>query len=480
MPPTPTYDDVVAENASLRQQNTALQAQVEALRSDVAVLKRLIGRDSSNSSMPPSGDTPASRRKAAKDRKQRATPSQRKPGKQAGTDGNHLARTADPDVVVDHEPDWCQGCGSGLHDAADAGVVVRQVFDIPIPVPVVTEHRAHRRRCGCGATTTAPFPDGVTAPAVYGPRVRAAALYLMARQHVPFERCAEAVGDLFALNVSTGWLDGLYTEAAGRLDPFLVEVADRLRDAGVIGVDETSDRVGLGTCWFHVARTDLLTLLHASNTRGQTAVTDAGILPGYEGTIIHDRLAMYWNYTDAGHGLCNAHLLRNLADVGVVWNQTWATAMADLLRETKKLVDTARDQGRTQLTRAQTRDLNNRYRAIVADGHTTTIKPEHRERNPIERDAHNLVKAFDTYQTEILAFTTDFTIPFDNNGAERDLRMVKLHRKISGCFRSLHGAERLAAVRSYISTTQKHGHDTLDALTALFNGQPWIPPPTGT
>jgi len=151
--------------------------------------------------------------------------------------------------------------------------------------------------------------------------------------------------------------------------------------------------------------------------------------------------------------------------------------VADLLRETKKLVDTARAKGRNQLTSAQTRALNNRYRTIVADRHTATVEPAHGDRNPIERDTHNLVKAFDTFQAEILAFTRHFTIPFDSNGAERDLRMVKLQRKISGCFHSHEGARRLTTVRSYIPATQKHGHEI---LTALFNGQPRIPQPTGT
>lgn len=311
----PTYDQVVAENLVLR-------AQLAALSDKVASLERLLDRDSQNSSNPPSTDTATKRRKAASNRQPAGAG--RRPGKQPNSNGKHLERVADPDIVIEHSPSCCADCGLGLDAAADIGSVDRQVFDIPAPAVVVTEHRAMKRRCACGTVTTGEFPDGVTAPATYGPRVRAVALYLMARQHVPFERTAEAICDLFGLSVSTGWLDSVYNRAANGLEPFLTAVAEQLKTAVVIGVDETSDRVGLDSWWFHVARTDHLTLLHADRTRGRVGVEATGVISDYTGTLVHDRLGLYWNYTDAAHGLCNAHLLRNLASVGIVWDQTWA------------------------------------------------------------------------------------------------------------------------------------------------------------
>lgn len=468
----PTYDELVAENLVLR-------AQLAALSDKVATLERLLNRDSQNSSKPPSTDTATKRRKAASNRQ--PVGAGRRPGKQRGSDGKHLGRVADPDFVIDHVPLCCSGCGNDLDASADAGSVDRQVFDIPAPKAVVTEHRAIRRRCGCGTVTTGAFPDGVTAPATYGPRVRAVALYLMARQHIPFERTAEAIADMFGLSVSTGWLDSVYNQAADGLEPFLTAVADQLKNALVIGVDETSDRVGLDSWWFHVARTDQLTLLHADRTRGRAGVEATGVISDYTGTLVHDRLGLYWNYTGASHGLCNAHLLRNLASVSEVFTQSWANDMATLLRDAKKLADTARTKGRCSLSRRQLADLDQRYSVIVDEAIQATPEPASgRKRNSLEREAHNLAVAFRDHRKPILLFCRDLRVPFDNNGAERDLRMVKLHQKISGSFRSGRGAERLAAVRSYISTGNKHHHNILDLLTTLTTGHPWIPPPLTT
>jgi len=484
VPVEPAYEELVARNEVLVAQNEVLRVEVGALRVQVAELvgkvetyRRLADRDSQNSSKPPSTDSAGKRRKAVQARKS-AKASKRKPGKQRGAEGKHLARVADPDVIVDHRPECCSGCGAILDGTEPVGQLRRQIFDIPAPRVVVTEHRAHKLACGCGTVTTGSFPAGVNAPTSYGPRVSAVALYLMARQHVPFERTAEAMADMFAVKVSTGWLDSLYSRAAEGLEPFITAVAGQLGDSPVVGVDETSDRVSTDTCWFHVARTDKLTLLHADATRGQDAVERAGVLPGYTGTLVHDRLAMYWNYTDAGHAVCGAHLLRNLAAVGIVWNQTWALAMATLLRDALTATNTARRDGANSLTVDQLADIDTRYRQALDQAFN--INPQPGRVGTIAREAHNLAVAFRDRQTEILAFTRNLDIPFTNNGAERDLRMIKLHRKISGCFRNITGAKRLATVRSYIATTQKHGHHTLDTLTALFNGQAWIPPPTQT
>lgn len=465
-----TYDDVVAENAALR-------TEIEALRAKVAALEKLIGRNSSNSSMPPSTDPLSERRAQAQNRAARRA-TKRKPGKQPGTEGRHLAQVADPDVVLTHTPAACEGCGADLADAPTAGVETRQVFDLPEPGLVCTEHRAQRRRCSCGETTTARFPSQATAPACYGPRVRANGLYLLARQHIPFERAAEAMADLFGVNCSTGFLDALYSEAAEGLDGFLAEVLAQLTASEVVHMDETGDRVGTSSWWFHVASTNRLTLLHADRTRGKAGVEATGVLPGFAGTAVHDRLGLYFDYTNATHAVCNAHLLRNLASVGVVWNQTdWAEAMTALLCEMRDAADRALSSGRENIEAPELSSFLTRYDDIVASAFAANPEPASgRKRNTVERESYNLAVAFGTHRDAICRFATDLRVPFTNNQAERDLRMAKLHRKISGCFRAPHGAERLAAVRSYISTAAKHRIGALDVLVALFTGTPWMPP----
>ena len=227
----------------------------------------------------------------------------------------------------------------------------------------------------------------------------------------------------------------------------------------------------------HVVSNRLYTLVHASATRGEAAIDEAGVLRGYTGVLVHDRLAMYFKLKRAKHGLCGAHLLRDLADVAVVATQTaWAAGLAALLVEVNAACDEARRRGWGQLGLKERRSFTKRYDDLVAVGLAANKEPAHRKRNPVERRSFNLATAFATHKRSILRFMTDLQVPLTNNQAERDLRPSKLHRKISGCFRSQAGAERFANLRSYLSTTRKNGISAIDALTQLFAGDPWMPP----
>ena len=386
----------------------------------------------------------------------------------------------DPDRVILHRPARCRGCGAALDDATVVGVSARQVFDIPAPTTVVTEHRAQRRRCSCGCETVASFPPEASAPACYGPNVKAYAIYLLCRQHVPQERCAEALAEMFNVSVSVGTLNNWLTEAGEALDTFVATVGVALGQAPVVHVDETPVRHGKGKAWFHVCSTAMLTMLWASKTRGHHAIA-AGPLPTYTGTAVHDRYAAYFTY-DCAHALCNAHLIRNLAGVGIVRSQqAWTDAVINLLTDTNNLVDTARANGRSALPKQQQASIKKRWDQLHIQALAANPDPAcRRGRNSYERDSHNLAIALGVHRDRFLAFTTNFAIPFDNNQAERDLRMIKLQAKISGEFRSLHGAQRFATIRSYISTTTKHGLSVLDNLaypyTTKAPGYPHSPP----
>ena len=264
-------DERIAElEASL----AAALAENEALRTKLAELESRLDRNSSNSSVPPSSDRIAERMRRAEERRERRA-AKRMPGKQPGAPGEHLARVANPDEVVVHVPTECHSCGGDLSDAEFVGEEVRQVFDVPEPEVRVTEHRVRKLRCSCGAACEMPFPAEATAPACYGPRVRAFALYLMARQHLPFERAAEAMADLFNVQCSTGFLDSVYDQGARGLGEFIAEVRRQLRSAEVVHFDETGLRVRTSSYWLHVMCTELLTLLHADPTRGKDAVGES-------------------------------------------------------------------------------------------------------------------------------------------------------------------------------------------------------------
>jgi len=472
-----SLEELIAENESLRGENSTMALRIESLVSRIAELEKRLGRNSQNSSLPPSSDLfgraarPESPNRAAR----RAMG--RKPGKQPGSEGKHLAAVENPDEVRFHPPSCCTSCGEDLRAAFVERVEVRQVVEIPEPAPVVTEHRVEHRRCGCGTLTKGVFPNEARGPVSYGPRTRARGLYLLARQHLPFERAAEAMADLFGVKVSTGFLDALYSEGADVLSPFLDEVLAQLLASPVVHMDETSDKVAKTTAWFHVACNDLLTLLHADVSRGRRGVEATGVMPSFTGVAVHDRLGLYFTYDKATHGLCGAHLLRNLASVASVDRQApWARSMAALLLEIKHAGEVARDAGKHRIAPRALSAYLASYDVIVAESLAANPAPlPPRKRNALQRESFNLAVAFATHKGAICRFATDLRVPFSNNTAERDLRMVKLHKKISACFRSMEGARRLAAVRSYLSTAAKHGLDPLEVLTKIFEGNPWVP-----
>lgn len=464
------------EVVELRAANDKLTGEVGRLRADAA-------KNSGNSSKPSSRDTAAERQRQAEERKKRADAKAsadsgvKKKGKQRGGRGYGPKLSVDPDVVIDHRPEQCSGCGADLNGPGEVQAR-RQVIDLPEPKPVVTEHRSHACRCSCGTVTVGAFPSDVRAPMSFTPRVRATVLYLLCRQHVPVGRVRETMRDLYGLDVSPGAINSFYTDAAKRLRPFIAALVALLKTLPVLHADETTDRVGTKTCWMHVLSTSAYTLIHASMTRGTAAIEEVGVLARYRGVVIHDRLALYWQFNKARHGLCGAHLLRDLEEVAVVASQrTWAAGLAALLLEINTACDDARLIGHHRLAPVLVRRFTARYDMLVTEGITANPEPSPgRKRDYYQRKSHNLVTAFATHKTPILRFMNDLDTPFTNNQAERDLRPGKLHRKISGCFRSLEGAQRHAHVRSYLSTTRKNDIPAITALTDLFTGTAWMPP----
>jgi transposase len=470
----------VAERIAELEALVAAQAAViEALRAEVAELRRRLGKDSSNSSKPPSTDDEGARatrrERRERERKERKAAG-RKPGGQPGSAGTTLLQRPDPDQVVVWRPAQCGGCGAGLGEAAVTGVVRRQVFDLPVAEVTCVEHQSHKLRCGCGHVTVAGFPPEATGPAAWGPNIAGLAVYLLVRQHLPVARCAELLGHLGA-NVSTGWVAGQVPRASGRLAGWLAGLRDRLAGEPILHADETSGRTAGGLWWFHVISTRLLSLLVAHETRGKAAVDDIGVLSRRTGRLVHDRLAMYWAY-GAHHAVCGAHLVRDLAGIAEVpGHRAWCEQMTTTLLEANKACDQARTRGQPHLGPAALSAINDAYQAALRAALAATSTDRPHPKGP-QRDAANLACALHEYQTEILAYTRDLDVPFTNNQAERDLRMIKVQQKISGGWRTQSGIKAFADVRSYIDTTRKHGHNPLHALTQLLTTGPWPIPTT--
>ena len=464
--------ELEAENAELRALVVAQAALIEKLTVEIAELRARLDMNSRNSSKPPSGDGYA--KPAPKSRRRR---SGKAPGKQPGDPGRHLAQRADPDATATHSPGTCGSCGKDLCDAEVTGTTRRQVFDLPPVALFCTEHRAERRRCSCGATTTGEFPAEATAPACYGPALRAYVCYLVTRQHIPIARVAELLADTYGAPVSTGTIISMVREGAAMLEGFLAQVKDLLIGSEVVHADETGLRVQARLRWVHSASSPDLTLYHLDAKRGTAAMAAMGVLEHLRGVLVHDGWVPYRHYDQVTHALCNAHHLRELDAVAENDAQGWAKDMAGLLADTWQIVLAAKAEGRSALAHDDLGRIRGKYRAIIAAGHAANPPPipTGLRGRPKRSKAGNLVLRLDLYAQDVLRFATDFAVPFDNNTAERDIRMVKIAQKISGGFRSFEGAEAFLAFRSYLSTAAKQGVNLHDALQRLFAGNPWMP-----
>ena len=461
----------------LREANARLVAANAALAARVAELERRLGKDSSNSSRPPSQDGLS---KPPAPRQQRRRGGGRAAGKQPGAPGAHLAQVPDPDQVVVHRPVVCEGCGRDLTLAPVTGVEARQVFDLPEVRLWVCEHRAERRACACGHVTAGGFPGVARAAACYGPGVRALGAYLGVWQHLPVERATQVLDDGVGADVSVGWLGGLVAEAARGLGGFVERVREQLTRAEVAHFDETGARVAGRLHWVHSASTPLLSLFTVHPKRGVVAMDAAGVLPSFGGVAVHDGWSPYWHYQGASHALCAAHLLRELEAAADEPGQGWAAELGEWFTIACGQAALARDRGADRLGATVLAGLTDRYDRIPAKGHAANPpppRPPGRRRRPRRSPAVRLLERLQVHRGEVVRFLEDLRVPPTNNLAERDIRMVKLQQKISGCWRTLDGAQAFLTVRSYISTARKHGVNPLAALRRLFEGDPWLPAP---
>jgi len=321
-------------------------------------------------------------------------------------------------------------------------------------------------------------PPEATAPGCYGPRVRALACCLAVYQHLPYERMAELFCDLLGIEISVGALAQMVMDGGGRLGVFLSVVKDLLRQAPAVHFDETGARVEGSLHWVHVASTTLLTLLDCHKRRGTKAIDAIGVMATMQGVAIHDGWKPYRTY-DVVHGLCNAHHVRELEAIAAAAHQEWAREMIDLLHEANDVVDKVRADGKDHLSRATIRRLRRAYDALVEKGRAVNPTVVPGTRHGIDKDAHNLLARLEAYADDVLRSTTDLNVGWSNNQAERDIRLVKLQQKISGCWRTLDGARTYCAIRSYISTMKKQQHDVLAGPQQLFVGELWLPDAAG-
>ena len=386
--------------------------------------------------------------------------------------------TDHPDKVVWHEPGQCSGCGKGLFGAPVAGTERRQVVDLPEVMRArVTEHRIPSRRCACGRITAGMAPAGVSAPVQYGPRIAAVAVYLWHGQFLSRHRTCEAIGELFGVPVSPGAVTGMVSRAAAAAGACLEAIRQTLIAAPVAHFDETGFRVAGKLAWVHSASSGKHALITVHPRRGREAMDAAGVLPAFGGIAVHDAWAPYDGYDGvAGHALCNAHALRELqavTDAAPEGQWCWAAQAADAQRDMKRLADASLviDGTLGHVDQDKLAAARHEYHSALLIGQRETAA----RASPLMRKHHALARRLLNRKDDYLRYTCDPRVPFDNNAAEREVRMAKLRIKVSGSMRSMAGAQAFCAIRSYLSTAAKHGIGMLDALTRAAAGTPWIP-----
>lgn len=468
-------EDLSQEIDRLKHQIIGLKEELQEVRGDNHRLRRrnseleaLVTKDSHNSSRPPSTDPPWAKRTRSLRR-----PSGKRPGGQPSHPGHTLRLTPKPTRVVSHRPPECRHCQTPLREGQVIGRERRQVVDL-VPARLrVTEHRAEVVRCPrCGQRTKAEFPENVRATVQYGPSVLARALYLHDYQLLPYARATEAMKELFGCALSTGTLSTAVRQCASGLVETELKIKRGLRRSSVIHADETGLRVRGRLHYVHVASTARLTHYGADARRGKRAIDDIGILPQYRGTCVHDGWLSYTFYPKSRHALCGAHLLRELVYFEELGEETkvWAAPLKELLLEMKSEVERVSAEGGKRLAADKLAALIGSYDWLIGEG--LKAPPPLDAPEQVQKQGRNLLLRLERRKEEVLRFVTDFSVPFDNNQAERDLRMVKLQQKTSGCFRTEEGARRFCRIRSYLSTTRKQGRGVLGALEGACRGKP--------
>lgn len=450
-----------------------LLAVIEEHELRIQELEQRLKQDSHNSSQPPSSDGPARRAYPKREK------SKRKPGGQPGHEGTTLQRVAVPDRIVVHRATRC-GCGHSLRQQPLEGCEKRQVFEIPRVQMEVTEHQAEIKRCPtCGRQSRGQFPPEVKRAVQYGANLRSSLIYLKDYALLPYGRLRELMQDMFGVHLGGGTLFAMEQECAQGLKDTVQQIRKDVASAAVAHFDETGLRVQGALWWLHSASTTTTTYYHVDPRRGKPAMDAMGVLPQFTGIPVHDGLSSYAGYGER-HGLCNAHHLRELTFLWEEGNQRWAQLLARELRRWKRLVDRAKEQGRDCLSASTVKTIEWWYEHLVHMGlraNPPPSTPQVPRRGRKKRGkAGSLVDRLQQNRAHVLRFVHDFRVPFDNNLAERDLRMMKVQQKISGTFRSKEGAEAFAAVRSYISTIRKRGANVMEAIASVFAGRPLLPP----
>ncbi len=444
---------------------------VQELQEKLIKAEEKLNTNSKNSSKPPSKDNnkrPNSRKKSGKSS-----------GGQLGHKGSTLQLKEKPDTTILIEPKDCH-CG---HSFTSGEVIIgeerRQEIDISKPTTITTEYKSIKYICPiCGEIHSGEFPTHINAPIQYGPNLKTYLVYLNNFQLLPYKRTVDLLASIHNLPISQGTIDNILEEFSNKVDTPIEIIKKAIIDSEKAHADESGLRSEGKRKWLHVIGNEKYTYYYFHESRGKNAVDAADVLPHFTGTLCHDFWTTYFKFDKCEHSLCNAHHLRELQGIIDNYGYSWAKEMKVFLEEAHKLVKKAKENEEKELSCIISEELKKEYDEIIKNGFIETPPAPPKEKGKRGRTPKGkalcLLERLQNHKKSVVDFICDFKKPFDNNLAERDVRMIKVKEKISGTFRSDKGAQRFCKIRSLISTAIKQNQNVFDSIKNIFLGKSFL------
>jgi transposase len=469
--------DLKSRYSDLESRYNKLESQNIELRERINELESRLNQSRQNGNKPPStGFFGNKKHKLSSSRE----PSEKRPGGQKGHPGFTMSMSKHPDEIITNRLCNCKYCGQSIQETEVIDHEKRQKFDISINHKV-TEYRSEIKKCPyCNRKNKADFPESITKPVQFGNTVLTFVTYLRNYHLIPYYRIKEIIKDIFGLGISSATIKKAEKKCFHNLKGVTNYIKNKLIKEDVIDCDETGINVNGQRHHCHLISTKKLTFYFHHRSRGFIAMTKMGVLPKFKGVAVHDFWKPYFKYEKCEHAVCNVHILRELKEISKNETQKWALEMSDLLHEIKKYVDGVKKLN-DKIEEETIKAFKEKYDSILMKGFEDNPPPQNLEIHTGKRgkqaqsDAKNLLDRLSKYKTEVLRFATDLKVPFGNNQAERDIRMITIQQKISGSFRTPHGADAFCRIRGYISTIIKNNMPVLGSLSAVLEGVPPLP-----
>lgn len=471
--------ELMTEIENLREECRSKDETIASLLEEKKRLVHRTGMNSANSSKPPSTD--GFKRPVPQSNREK---SGRKPGGQTGHKGSTVTIPHEPDEVVEHLPQCCIGCANREQCRKDGVFVCKESRFVveAITLTKVVEHRSMSAECPNrkeSPSTERPagvFPENVTAYVQYGDSFKIIATLLNTMGAMSVSRISQLLRSMFGITLSPGTIVSMTKKSSEKVAPVLDEIKKRLTKVPLAHSDETGTRIDGIMRWVHEVCTRNMTLMKICSKRGSEGIDEFGIVPLLTCKLVHDCWSAYFKYGNVTHSLCNAHLLRELKGIRQLEpDHTWPDMMIDLLRRMKAAKEEALETGAEELEPDIRTELLGTYDSILDLAEEEHIPPPlpiepKRGRKKLGKEGA-LINRMRTYKDGFLMFLDDFTVPFDNNQAERDFRNVKTKTKVAGSFRSQYGAQSYLDVMSFLITARKNGVGMYQAMTFAFSDQ---------